>query len=253
MNYPKMDPVEVQKRISEGRKHLKLMVSLYRDQLRRKRHFIHEHPKSASSWHEVGIQSISQDPAVSLVTADQCMYWLVTPDSEGKPMPAKKPTTFMTSSRQMADLLTRRCDGKHQHQPLVSGRCKNAAFYPLKLVHTILQGIRNTKDAEDALREAGNSERDMINFINGFVDNSPVIDKKIPTSQIPKVAGGHMTVTYNPNNFRTKYVDEYTGEALDQSLISDAIIEELNYFNSKVWVLESNANVLNKPGHVCTE
>ena len=114
MDYREMDPLEVQKRISEGRKHLNFMVSLYRDQLRRKRHFIHEHPKSASSWHEVGIQSLSQDPAVSLVTADQCMYGLLTPDSAGKPVPAKKPKTCMTSSRRMADLLTRRCDGKHQ-------------------------------------------------------------------------------------------------------------------------------------------
>ena len=80
------------------------------------------------------------------------MYGLLTPGAEGKPTPAKKPTTFMTSSRQMADLLSRRCDGSHKHQPLVSGRCKNAAFYPLKLVQTILQGIRNTKDAEDALK-----------------------------------------------------------------------------------------------------
>ena len=90
----------------------------------------------------------------------------------------------------------------------------------------------------------------MVNFNNDFVNNSPIIDKKIQTSQIPKVAGGHMTVAYNPNKFRTKYVDEYTGEALHQSLISDAIIEELNYFNSKVWKLESKANMQNKPGHV---
>ena len=39
--------------------------------------------------------------------------------------------------------------------------------------------------------------------------------KKIQISQIPKIAGGDMTVAYNPNNVRTKYVDEYTGEALD--------------------------------------
>lgn len=77
----------------------------------------------------------------------------------------------------------------------------------------------------------------MINFVNDSAENSPIIDKKIPISEIPKVAGGHVTVTYSPDNFRTEYVDEYTGEALDSAFISKAIMEELNYFNSKVWKL----------------
>ena len=47
-----------------------------------------------------------------------------------------------------------------------------------------------------------------------------------------------MVVTYSPENFRARYLDEYTGEALDPELISSAIREELNYFNSKVWQLD---------------
>ena len=90
----------------------------------------------------------------------------------------------------------------------------------------------------------------MINYVNDFSENSTIIDKKIPKSQIPKVAGGNITVVYNPENFRTKYIDEYTGEPLDQSLITEAIIEELNYFNSKVWKLENKADMLKKAEHI---
>ena len=129
----------------------------------------------------------------------------------------------MTSSRQMADLLGRRCDKSHIHQSSVHGRCKNAAFYPLKLAQTILQGIRNTKDAEDALRQTQASDREMIHFINDFVKDDSILDGKLPTSRIPKVEGGHVTVVYDPVNFRTNYIDEYTGETLKQSLISEAI------------------------------
>ena len=129
------------------------MVSLYRKQLARGAHFLHEHPQSAYSWMKVGIKSLSQSPFTHVVTADQCMYGLKTPKAGGGTAPAKKPTTFMTSSRQMADLLMTRCDHKHEHQRLENGRCFNASFYPLKLVQTILRGIRATADAEAILSD----------------------------------------------------------------------------------------------------
>ena len=118
INYKKMPADEVRRRISEGRKHLNFMVSLYRKQLARGAHFLHEHPQTACSWAEVGIKSLSQSPFTHVVTADQCMYGLRTPTTGGETAPAKKPTTFMTSSRQMADLLMTRCDRSHVHQRL---------------------------------------------------------------------------------------------------------------------------------------
>ena len=83
MNYRKMDAKDVQKKISKGRKHLNFVVSLYRDQLRRGRHFLHEHPQTASSWQEVWIKSLSKDTFLHLLTVDQCMYGMFTPDAKG--------------------------------------------------------------------------------------------------------------------------------------------------------------------------
>ena len=48
-----------------------------------------------------------------------------------------------------------------------------------------------------------------------------------------------MKVDYTDDNFRPRYIDEYTGEVLTPSLIRAAIVEELNCFNnSQVWQLE---------------
>ena len=46
-------------------------------------------------------------------------------------------------------------------------------------------------------------------------------------------------VGYTDDNFRPRYIDEYTGEVLTPSLIRAAIVEELNYFNdNRIWHLE---------------
>ena len=250
MNYKKIDPLEVQKRISEGRKHLNFMVSLYRDQLRRGKHFLHEHPQTAYSWQEVAIKALSRDSHVHVVTGDQCMYGLLTPDDKGNPVPARKATTFMTSSRQMADLLGPRCDGSHTHQPLVSGRCAAAAFYPKKLIQTILQGIRNTKDAEAAMAENAREHRELVQRISDSAGKLTNEDMKVHQSKVTKTNGGVINVTYSPENFRSKYLDEYTGESLEPELISTAIREELDYFNSKVWQIEQKSEMLKKKDYV---
>ena len=45
-----------------------------------------------------------------------------------------------------------------------------------------------------------------------------------------------MSIPYD--NWKYLYTDEYTGETLEPQLIAEAIREELNYFNSKVWQIE---------------
>ena len=56
-------------------------------------------------------------------------------------------------------------------------------------------------------------------------------------STCPKMSGGKTPITYDESNFRPRYLDEYTGEVLQPSLIRAAIEDELNHFNSKVWEL----------------
>ena len=152
LNYNKMDPAEVEKKIAKGMKHLSFCIAIDREQLRRGKHFLHEHPQTAVSWQETGVQKMSEMPEVSIVTTDQCMHGLLTKDKNGEKVPARKTTRFMTTSLQMANLLQTRCDKGNLHLPLEGSRCAEAAYYPVKLIRTILLRVRNTKDAEDQLR-----------------------------------------------------------------------------------------------------
>ena len=77
-----------------------------------------------------------------MVEADQCMYGLKTRGSNtNKEVHAKKPTKFMTNSRALGQELSRRCDGKHDHQCLVDGRARAASKYPPGLCKAICRGI----------------------------------------------------------------------------------------------------------------
>ena len=215
---------------------------LYRRQLRRGKHFLHKHPQSAASWLEDPVKSVAQLEHVHVVTGDQCMYGLTTPAEGGGIAPARKSTTFMTSSRQTAELISTRCDKNHTHQPLVSGQCRNAAFYQLKLVQTILKGMRHTKDVENALDEQGIEHKSMINAIMASAGMIPAANPdEEHTSLVGRVKGGSMRITYSMQNSKNKYIDEYTGKTFNPYLIAAAIREELNYFNEKG--LESRTKV----------
>ena len=86
---------------------------------------------------------------VSTVVSDQCEYGLLTPGPKGEPMPAKKPTRWMSSSPHMLKRLSRRCQGDHQHQHLVGGRAKSAENNPIELITDILRVLRDTADFEE--------------------------------------------------------------------------------------------------------
>ena len=149
LNHPKMDPAEVSRRLKIARKHLRFVASLYLYQLREGRHFLHEHPAGALSWKEEVMVQLMNKKQVGTVISHQCEYGLTTPGPDGKPMPAKKPTKWMSSSPQMLECLSKRCSGKHQHQALMGGKAAAAAYYPLDLITEILRGMRNTADFED--------------------------------------------------------------------------------------------------------
>ena len=171
---------------------------------------------------------------VTAVKADECQYGLKTRSKDGTPMPALKPTKFMTNAMPMAELLQKRCKKDHEHQPLVSGRCAAAAFYPLPLIRTFLKGIRRTKDA-DVRAQKGKKGQDRRDTVQAIVEVTGEI------STVKKLGGGKLEIKYEDRNFKEVYRDEYTSEILPTHLIRAAIKEELNYFNERVWeITETN-------------
>ena len=254
MNYRKMKPERVKQMLDEGRVHLNFMASLYRRQINRGKYFLHEHPAGAQSWKEPQITSLLNDPSVHTVVAHQCMFGLTTPGRPGEGRkPAMKPTRFMTNSVFMSLRLHKKCDKSHEHQALTGGRCADAAFYPLPLVVAILEGMKDTREAKLAGNAFDQERASYISAISNSAGTIPVDagSPEYPGSSIKRVSGGQMAIQYLEENFKQRYIDEYTGEVLDPALARAAIMEELNYFNEKVWHVEDSNDMAKVQGHVC--
>merc|ERR1712026_132976 len=97
LNRRRWSPHEVQRRRAEAMALLGFAVEIYWLQLEAGRHFLHEHPATASSWRERLVQALRRDPRVGEVVGDQCRYGLKTAGPHGEWWPAKKPTRFLSS------------------------------------------------------------------------------------------------------------------------------------------------------------
>jgi hypothetical protein len=118
-------------------------------------------------------------------------------------------------------------------------------------VKAIIRGMSLQQDVDRIGREEMEEQRSSINAITKASAEIPkTIENSVRTSKVAKVDGTVIPITYNPCQFKPKYVDEYTGELLDPSLISDAIIDELDYFNDHVWRIEEKATMLGIKDHV---
>ena len=136
---------KLMQRKQEAVEHLEFCVAIYRLQAASGRYWVHEHPNSATSWHEACIRKMVQMPGVIRVRADQCMYGLRT-QVKDEIRRAMKPTGFMTNSWCVAKRLTRRCDGSHPHFSLMEGRASAAEVYPKLLCQEICRGILDQKE-----------------------------------------------------------------------------------------------------------
>ena len=96
------------------------------------------------------IAEIAAHPGVCTVVSDMCRWGMKVrdeiPDDPTQPYLIKKPTKWMTNCRQLAELLSLRCEGTHSHVRLEGGTLtKKAASYPFPLVRDILKVISKVK------------------------------------------------------------------------------------------------------------
>ena len=246
INHRKMDPVRVEELRKEAVMHLHFVMGIYRMQIDGGRHFLHEHPAGATSWNDAWVKRIMQHPRVTSVVSDQCEYGLLTPNADGVPTPAKKPTRWMSTSPQMIKRLSRRCSKTHEHQHLVGGRAKAAEDYSLELVTDILRGIRDTADHEEEWGDATEKELESAMVTAGLLHDvkfSSLVaayraeDLLVETKNL-SVKFKHLNGKANMTNltFKDSYKDEYTGEELPMGHVRNAMLDELEYFCDKVWV-----------------
>ena len=121
MNLRKMPVEKVEAMRKEAVQHLRFVLGLYKIQLDGGRHFLHEHPETATSWKDPWMEKLLREKGVKSVVSDQCMYNLMTHGEDGSPMLAKKPTRWASSPPWMLKRLSRRCSKDHIHQQLVGG------------------------------------------------------------------------------------------------------------------------------------
>ena len=163
--------------VAEGRLHLNFMIEIDKAQLEGGRFFLHEHPSTAASWNEDSMARLVSDPRIYSITSHQCEYGLTVPGPNGEPLPALKPTRWISNSQWMIKRLSRRCSKDHAHQPL-TGRHKTrpAEMYSLELCVEFLRGMRDTDDAAFHRDDKDDSLMSHANWVNSLQTSAPCND-----------------------------------------------------------------------------
>ena len=251
LNYAKsQDQEKMRREYLKACVHLEFVAELYRDQLADGRYFLHEHPRSASSWDLSCMQRLQSTAGVETVCGDQCQYGAEAPHGPRKGDPVKKPTKFMSNSPEILHALSRRCSGSRrsgpdagspevdesasealpgswcsrakggQHVACAGSICREMAKYPRELCQAVLRGLTAQLRADGRL---------------------------IPGCYGVQMAGARGTVEVEDTPMRRqhgpaegysgRFKDEMTGQVLKDKLVLQARDVEVTFFDKKgVWI-----------------
>lgn len=227
LNFRKMPEEEVRRRLAARAVHLHFALEIYRLQLKGGRHFLHEHPAGASSWHDEQVRRLLNDRRVSTVVGHQCRYGQSAVSGIGDRLPVLKPTRFMSSAPELLSRLSLRCSRDHEHQPLTGGRAAAAARYPPQLCRAIILGaeaqarregrplpstVAARLDAGLAVLALGGELAEALEVEEGLLDSGVQHESEA-------------LETYGRQVVRA--FDEYTGDELPPQLVREARAEEV--------------------------
>jgi len=106
---------------------------------------LHEHPRDEDSWNLPEIKELERDRRAYKVTGPMCRWEMKAVDNNSFEGYVRKETSFLTSSKEVADMLSGKCANTlghgvvHRHFHLVGGdRARMAAEYPVKMVAAVL-------------------------------------------------------------------------------------------------------------------
>jgi len=142
LNKGKVDSCKVKENWRKAMIHLRFCLEIYQHQIDQGKYFLHEHPATATSWRTEEMINFMGQPEVRRVIGDMCMYGMTT-EYDGKSVPAKKPTGWLSNCPGILSELCRRCDGGHEHGHLLGdNRARRAQVYPEGVCRAILRGLR---------------------------------------------------------------------------------------------------------------
>ncbi len=185
LNYANMKFERALAILGEGLDHLEFAMKLYEWQVRRGKKALFEHPATSKAWEEPAVQKVLSLEGVQRVRGDQCQYGLKIP---GAQFPSKKPTDFMVNGRRMAERLSKRCSGEHQHEQLMSGRAKKAEEYPPRLCDEMLKGFREdmgylvvVEDSPQEIFAGEDAEEDDLPDLEDALDQEVDAAGRVPS------------------------------------------------------------------------
>ena len=91
---------------------IRTCVQAYKLQMAMQKHFVHAHPKDSASWDMPEVQSLVSDPRVHSIDGPMCRWSLEARGSNEKVKFMRKQTRWITSSKEIAELLREMADGK---------------------------------------------------------------------------------------------------------------------------------------------
>eukprot|EP00435_Cladocopium_sp_Y103_P020104 s1338_g4.t2 len=138
LNFQRMGYAAAFQLVELGLEHLRRAAAIMRWQIRRGKYVIYEQPDGARSWHEPEIEEILQMPETIRTTCDMCRYGMAV---DGQKL-NKKTTGILTNSPEIAQQLSKRCQGGHEHGSLLGGMAHKAEVYPRAFCEAIITGIR---------------------------------------------------------------------------------------------------------------
>ena len=135
-------------------------------------------------------------------------------------MAAKKPTRFMSNSHLILEELSRKCDGRHAHQPLLDGRAKAAAIYPEGLCRAMCRGL-----------------------VRQLAQKRAKVKSLLKVSAETKV--GEKPEEEEHDQETARAWDDVSGKELDATGVQDARRKEMDYIEKKqVWTKASKAEAI---------
>ena len=242
--------------------HLNFVCSLYEEQVREGRFFIHEHPAAATSWEEPAIRRVMRLAEVRVSRVDACQYGMQG-EQHGETWPLKKPTRWMSNMRSVNESLSKTCAGQggmcstgKPHASCTGKRAEGAAIYPLRLCKAILSGIREhfkqlgwihdgfvglMTDAEESWDMA--AENGKVHDImlkedeeNEFKEDVNKLGDKM---RVAKAAANRLAVDAGnqrrrgPNAWTARTRDALTRQELDEELVVQGKTAEMEFL--KKW------------------
>ena len=202
-----------------------VVVRIAEIQLDGHRHFLFEHPLTASSWRLPSLRRLQARAGVCEATLHMCMFGLLARDAAGV-APAKKPTRILTTSMAIRDCVSRLCDKQHRHVQLVGGRAAAAQQYTTEFCDAIIDGL------ELELLRRGEQALAAIP-----VEQAPdVVYELAGEDGHLEPEGGSYSPASDPEFIAVDgvYVDDITGEALDAVLVHEGRRQELDGFGQRV-------------------